>query len=78
MDQFQAHDGELNEITKHLHDALNHGETVDLTFDSGDFVEVDPHTIAIILRDKMVDEMVMSSHSPETFQLFLTKLFGTV
>lgn len=63
------------ELTKHLHDAINHKESLDLTFASGDFVELDVHTMQYILNKEMVQQMLDSTDSPEHFQLFLNQLF---
>jgi frataxin-like iron-binding protein CyaY len=63
------------EISKHLHDAINHRESLDLTFATGDFVAIDPHTAQYILNKEMVQQMIDSTDSPENFQLFLNQLF---
>jgi hypothetical protein len=63
------------ELTKHMHDAINHKESLDLTFASGDFVELDVHTMQYILNKDMVQQMLDSTDSPDHFQLFLNQLF---
>lgn len=68
-------DVSVDEITKHLHDAINHKESLDLTFASGDFVELDVHVMQYILNKNMVQQMIDATDSPAHFQNFLSVLF---
>lgn len=68
-------DVSADEVTKHLHDAINHRESLDLTFANGDFVELDVHTMQYIINKDLVSEMIDSTDSPAHFQAFLDKVF---
>ena len=73
--EMNAGDG-VDEVTSHMRESIHEGEPLDLTFiDGEEYVELDVHTMQYILNKNMVQEMIDSTDSPETFQAFLNLLF---
>jgi len=80
-DAFEIDDivDEVEIVTRHMKDSIEHGEPLDLTFiDGEEFVSLDVHTMQYILNKGMVEEMLDAADTTETFQLFLDKLFFNV
>lgn len=76
-DSFEmADDDGITEVTANMKEAIHHGEPLDLTFiDGEEYVELDVHTMQYILNKNMVQQMIDSADSPDTFQAFLNILF---